>query len=490
MKIRSRLLLGFLTLVIVFITVVVINKRLSEQVVKNTNYLNNSETVIRNSNRLHKEIIEMQSAFRGFLLTNQESFLSSYFTGLKSVPLLLSEQRTLISSRIQGNRLDSIVFLHKEWLSYSDSLITAKRDTLKEANSRYSRLFNSKLKMEVGKKLNDKIRGVFQRFDNYEYELRLQRRSALYTSVHFTENVSLALTIFSILIALVTGFFVIRTITSRISKMVDLSHRISKGQFITLQDDNRDELSSLVNSLNSMSETLSANFRELSKKNNELDEFAYVVSHDLKAPLRGIINIISWIEEDNKDEVTPEIQERLNLIKGRADRLEKMINGLLEYARVGKTGKEIVELNLQKMIEELRELLGNKRSTWVIRGIPETIMTDKLHLEQVFSNLLSNALKHNNSAAPVITIHGTETESYYRFSISDNGPGIDRKYQDKIFIIFHTLQERDAFESTGVGLAIVKKIIEDQKGTITVKSEPGNGSTFIFTWPKFKAKMK
>lgn len=489
MKIRSLLLLGFLTLILVFIVVVVINKRLSEKIVTNTNYLNNSENVIRNSNRLHKEIIEMQSAFRGFLLTSQENFLSSYYTGLESVPNILAEQRSLVFSQKQGMRLDSIDLLHKEWIQYSDSLITAKRDTIETTNSIYNRLLNSKLKMEVGKKLNDKIRGVFQRFDNHEYELRMQRRSALYSSIHFTEKTSFVLTIFSILIALATGFFVIKTITSRISKMVDLSHRISKGQFITLQDKSRDELSSLVNSLNSMSETLNENFLELNKKNRELDEFAYVVSHDLKAPLRGIINIISWIEEDNANDVTPEIRERLNLIKGRADRLENMINGLLEYARIGKTGKEVSEFNLAKMIEELIELLGHKRATWVVKGIPEKIKTDKLHLEQVFSNLMSNSIKHNSSNSPVVTIHGTETESHYRFSISDNGPGIEKKYQDKIFIIFHTLQERDAFESTGVGLAIVKKIIDDQKGTITVKSEVGNGATFIFTWPKLKTEI-
>lgn len=484
MTIRSRLLLGFFTLILIFIGVVFINQRLSEQVIKNTNYLNNSETVIRNSNHLHKEMIEMQSGFRGFLLTNQKSFLSSYYSGLQTLPKHIKAQEVLLSSPEQRQRLDSIKYLHKEWVDYADSLINAKRDTKQEATQRYRRLFDNKLRMEVGKKLNDRIREVFQKFDNYEYELRLKRRDVLYTSISSTEKISLGLTLFSIIIVLLTSFFIIRTISTRISKMVAFSERIARGEFIKLDDHGRDELSSLIRSLNRMSETLNENFKELNKKNKELDEFGYVVSHDLKAPLRGIINTVSWIEEDHKDELSREVSDRLNAIKGRADRLENMINGLLEYARIGKVNRAPEHVDINEIINDLRSIFGTQPVTWIIQGIPITAKVDKIRLEQVFSNLISNAIKHNTSAAPVVSIHGVETEEYYRFSVTDNGPGIEQHYQEKIFMIFQTLQERDAFESTGVGLAIVKKIIEDQKGSIYVKSDPGKGSTFTFTWPK------
>lgn len=234
MTIRLRLLLGFSTLIFIFIAIFFINKRLSDQVVRSSDYLNNSETVMKNSNKLHKEMIEMQSGFRGFLLTTQEGFLSSYYNGLKTVPVLLKEQRSVLSTSQQNEKLDSIEILHKDWVEYADSLISTKKDTMREASALFQRLFDSKLKMEVGKKLNDRIRALFVDFDENEYNLRQKRRQALNASISSTRNISLGLTIFSILIAAVTGFYIIRAITSRISNMVNLSERISQGQFLTL----------------------------------------------------------------------------------------------------------------------------------------------------------------------------------------------------------------------------------------------------------------
>jgi len=486
MTIRLRLLLGFSTLIVIFIVVFFINKRLSDQVMRNSDYLNNSEMVMRNSNKLHKEMIEMQSGFRGFLLTGQDAFLSSYYDGLKSVPVLFKEQRSILSTSRQKEKLDSISLLHKDWVEYADSLITTKKDTMREAGIRYKRLFDKKLKMEVGKKLNDKIGALFLSFNEYEYDLRQKRRKALKASISSTRNISLSLTIFSLLIAAVTGFYVIRTITSRISKMVNLSERISRGEFIVLGDDKSDELSRLVKSLNQMSKTLEANFKELKKTNNELDEFAYVVSHDLKAPLRGIANIISWIEEDHEGDLTADIEQKLELIKGRTVRLENMINGLLEYARVGKVTIGPEQVNLHMLLEDLKEVLVPRSVTWVVHCPIAFIYAEKLHLEQVFSNLVGNAVKHNKSLTPIISISCQELADHYKFTISDNGPGIEPEYHEKIFMIFQTLQERDAFESTGVGLAIVKKIMDDNKSTIHVRSELGKGTTFTFTWPKIK----
>ena len=172
MTIRLQLLLGFFILILVFGMVFFVNQRLSQQVITNTYYLNNSEAVIRNSNMLHKEMIQMQSGFRGYLLANQESFLQPYYEGLSRVQPLINEQRALLSTDDQKEKLDSIATLHKAWTEYADSLITAKKDTLPESSLRYQRLFDSKLKMEVGKKLNDRIQTLFISLDNKEYNVR------------------------------------------------------------------------------------------------------------------------------------------------------------------------------------------------------------------------------------------------------------------------------------------------------------------------------
>lgn len=484
MSIRAQLLIGFSVLTMVFLIDFIVNKRLSGTIEKNTTYLNNSEGVIRNSNMLHKNMIEMQSAFRGFLLTGQEVFLVPYYEGIQTVPVLIAQQQRLKSTMHQQRRLDSIVTIHLQWVKYANSLISTKLDTLPEANAKYIELFETKLRMEVGKKLNDKIKTIFRSFDNYEYQLRQERKIALQKSIITTNTITLTITIISILLALCFGIYFVNMITRRISNMVALAEEISTGDFKRISDRKNDELNRLSIALNSMSMTLKKTFNELTKKNNELDQFAYVVSHDLKTPLRGINNIVSWMEEDHEQEISPEIKKNLDLITSRTARLENMINGLLEYAKVGKVQKGVEIVDVLRLVRELIELVVPKHYTVQIDGVMPFIATEKLHIEQVFSNLITNAVKYNGNEKPKIIIKAREIKDYYEFTVTDNGIGIQKEYFDKIFVIFHTLQEKDAFESTGVGLAIVKKIIDDYKGTIRVESEIGKGSSFIFTWPK------
>lgn len=485
MTIRFKLIIGFLILILIFIVDFFINQRLSREVIRNTVYINNSEAIIRNSNVLQRHMIDMQSGFRGYLLTGQESFLTPYDEGLKSIGPLVKEQRVLLNSDRQLRRLDTIVKLHQRWIDYADPLIATKRDTLPEANRRYAELFDKKLRNEVGKKLNDAIRQQFMAFDSQEYSVRQVRRENLQESIRRTGRFSLLLTLFFIALVLLSSLYIINMITRRINVMVNQAQEISKGNFITIADDKHDELNKLSDSLNTMSQTLSENFAELTRKNKELDQFAYVVSHDLKAPLRGIDNITSWIEEDHAQEISPAIRQNLDMIKGRSRRLENMINGLLDYARVGKQKRSHERVNVGELVRELVAELVPADVSVTINDMP-VLVTDKLLLSQVFSNLLSNAVKYNNKSQRTIEVSSRELGSRYEFAVADNGNGIQSIYFDRIFTIFQTLQERDAFESTGVGLAIVKKIIEDQKTTVSVESEPGHGSVFRFTWPKYR----
>jgi signal transduction histidine kinase len=426
----------------------------------------------------------MQSGFRGFLLTSKEIFLNSYNHGLNTITPLIMEQRALVSSPKQKKRLDSILVLHLEWVDYANALIATKMDTLPEASEKYKLLFETKLKMEVGKNLNDDIRVMFTAFDSHEYSLRQLRRRMLEQSIISTGKINLTLTLFSISFALVSCFYIVKIITKRISTMVYFAEEISRGNFKKMEDNKNDELKKLSESLNSMSQTLHKNFEELTKKNKELDQFAYIVSHDLKAPLRGISNITKWIEEDYQKDITPDIQNHLNLIKGRTQRLENMINGLLEYAKIGKVTKGYEEVHVGHLVKEIIEDIVPASFEVSTEGDMPMIVTEKLRLEQVFSNLISNAVKYTDKAVGKIKISSHEYDKYYEFSVSDNGQGIQPEYYEKIFIIFQTLRERDAFESTGVGLAIVKKIIDDQKAVIHVESKPEKGTTFKFTWPK------
>jgi PAS domain S-box-containing protein len=224
---------------------------------------------------------------------------------------------------------------------------------------------------------------------------------------------------------------------------------------------------------------------DLEKTNKELDEFAYVVSHDLKAPLHAISNLTSWIEDDMKGSFSEDTSENFNIIKNRVVRMEDLINGLLQFARANHGEIEREEIDLNKFIPEILEFLDvPENCTLRVPAKMPTINSDRIRLQQVLVNLIGNAIKYNDKDKIYITLSATDCGNKYEFSIKDNGPGIDNRFHEKIFVIFQTLTPRDTMESTGVGLAIVKKIIEEEGGRIWIDSEPGHGAEFKFTWPK------
>ncbi|MDV2993957.1 MAG: Adaptive-response sensory-kinase SasA [Chroococcidiopsis sp. SAG 2025] len=222
----------------------------------------------------------------------------------------------------------------------------------------------------------------------------------------------------------------------------------------------------------------------LEKRNQELDQFAYVASHDLKAPLRAIANLSEWIEEDLLDKLTADTRHQMNLLRGRVHRMEALINGLLQYSRVGRMDTPKSEVSVGDLLAEVVDSLSPPETFSIEIAPMPTIVTEKLPLQQVFTNLISNAIKYHPRQDGKVSISVQEYASNYEFVVADDGEGIAPEYHDKVFGIFQTLSPRDTIESTGIGLAIVKKIVEQQGGTIWLKSQPGQGAAFYFTWKK------
>nr|WP_319423248.1 ATP-binding protein [Pleurocapsa sp. FMAR1] len=223
----------------------------------------------------------------------------------------------------------------------------------------------------------------------------------------------------------------------------------------------------------------------LKKRNQELDHFAYVTSHDLKAPLRAIANLATWLGEDLAGEIPEENQQQLQLMQSRVQRLEGLIQGLLEYSRVGRKNNLVKTIDVGNLVKEVIDSLSPppEFSIFVAADLP-TIKTEVVLLRQVFANLIDNAIKYHPQKSGKITISAQNKNDFYEFAVSDDGQGIDPQYHERIFTIFQTLQARDTFESTGIGLSIVKKIVEDRGGMVRVESKLGEGSTFFFTWRK------
>ena len=230
---------------------------------------------------------------------------------------------------------------------------------------------------------------------------------------------------------------------------------------------------------------------QLRKSNQELEQFAYVTSHDLKAPLRAIANLSEWIEEDLEDKLDDDTRYNMNLLRSRVHRLENLINGLLAYSRVGRLKSELQEVAVGEMLAEIIDLLDVPDEYDIeIQGEMPVLVTEIAPLQQVFSNLISNAIKHSDRDHGKITISAQKQDKFYEFAVADNGKGIDPQYHDRIFSIFQTLEARDTKESTGIGLAIVKKVVENQGGKITLESELGKGATFRFTWKKDQSSVE
>jgi signal transduction histidine kinase len=223
----------------------------------------------------------------------------------------------------------------------------------------------------------------------------------------------------------------------------------------------------------------------LEDRNQELDDFSHIASHDLQAPLRGISNLVAWLVSDLEGKLPIENQHQLELIQSRVLQMNALINGLLKYARVGREHIDTSPVNLSQLIAEVVDLLDPPIEFEIQfpLGLP-SIYTQTLLLKQVLSNLIGNAIKYRNSPAGKVEILVEDREDCFQFKIVDDGQGIAPENHKKIFSIFQTLVSREDLKGTGIGLTIVKKIVESRGGSVWVESELGEGSTFSFTWPK------
>ncbi len=225
----------------------------------------------------------------------------------------------------------------------------------------------------------------------------------------------------------------------------------------------------------------------LEETNRELDQFAYVASHDLKAPLRGISSLAQWIEEDLGDRISEASRKHLDLMQGRVRRMEALINGILTYSRAGRVRSVPEPVATAALLREVLEMIAAPASVEV--DLPPdlpALTTERVPLQQLFMNLLGNAIKYAGAHRPDarVTVTWRDAGDAYEFTVQDNGPGIAPQFQDRVWEIFQTLERRDKVEGTGIGLSVVKKLVESRGGRVGLSSAEGQGATFWFTWPK------
>lgn len=230
-------------------------------------------------------------------------------------------------------------------------------------------------------------------------------------------------------------------------------------------------------------EVLKDYIREIESLNKRLDKFVHIVSHDIKAPMGGIHSLIQFTKEEATAQRIDTVQEHLNLMSDQVVMVQEMIAGILAYSTSIRKAERKEEIAVRALIENIIQLLAPAASVQItIEGEMPVLFTEKLKLQQVFQNIISNAIKYNDKPAPKINIIASATQQGFLFKIADNGPGIAPENQQKVFELFATINPISKTESTGIGLSIVQTIVEDQGGRIWIESEQGQGASFLFEW--------
>jgi PAS domain S-box-containing protein len=229
---------------------------------------------------------------------------------------------------------------------------------------------------------------------------------------------------------------------------------------------------------------IESQLQELKIINAELDNFAYVASHDLKSPLRGIEQLASWLEDDLKDGLNDETKEHLDDMRGRISRMDKLLDDLLEYSTVRKKAYPNSEVDTMVLVRDIFDMAdSDKNFSLQLPDDMPLLETQLAPLCVVFRNLIANAIKHHDKPNGKITITSHNTIEGTEFSVADDGPGIPQYLQERVFKIFQTLKPRDELEGSGIGLAIVVKTLESLGGHVTLESDGVRGCTFRFWWP-------
>jgi signal transduction histidine kinase len=234
--------------------------------------------------------------------------------------------------------------------------------------------------------------------------------------------------------------------------------------------------------------SLRDNNQQLERSNRDLEDFAFIASHDLKTPLSGIKSAALWLEEDLHD-LSDESRKLLGLMRSRINRMDTLLDDLLTFSRVGRTDTAVSETKLADIFDSIVEVLNPPAHIQVrVEGELPVIVTAGAQLEQVLRNLINNAIKHHDKQHGVVVLSAKRVGDFVEFVVRDDGPGILPQFHEKIFQLFQTLKRRDEVESTGMGLTIVKKLVERQNCRITVHSQgDGTGTQFRFQWPTLSA---
>ena len=415
--------------------------------------IDRSETTLVETNNLLQQLSSAETGVRGYVITNQSDFLKPYNLAVANVPNCLEKLKDLHKNTVQHQDVQKIATLIEQELALLAQIIDSTQSEITSLGAN-NPLTQSQQKIS-------EVENTANAFISQEQNNLRQQRQELF-EVREQSNLAFWSTAVISLFSFLTALYLFNLLEQELYS----KQQILRSRAVELAD---------------LNQVLATTNHTLKERNLELDRFSHVVSHDLKAPLRGISNLSDWIEEELADKLTEDAQKYLYLQRERIGRMENLIDGLLKYAKVGKQNVTVETVDVRQLLAEVIDSIAPPSEFAIaITDKMPVIVTQRLYLEQVFSNLISNGIKHHPRLDGKITISVREQEHFYEFTVADDGAGIAPMAQKKVFDIFNTLNKNKS--NTGVGLAIVKKIVEERGGKISLESEVGKGASFRFQW--------
>jgi signal transduction histidine kinase len=391
-------------------------------------------------------MLDAETGERGFIITSDTNYLQPYTVALQNIRSNTAQLRSLtIDNPVQQRNLDTLEKYIGLKLNYTENLIALKKKG-DEKTIREIMISNN------GKYFMDRVRSVNNSMKMEEENLFEERRTNTNKSIANAQVIFILEGSFSLLITLFLATVIIN----------ELNRRAKSEK--KMRDYNI----------------------ELERKNREIEQFAYIASHDLQEPLRSVSNFSKLLSEKLAANPDKKMQDYIGYITGGASRMSNLIFDLLEYSRIGKdVSKSVIDCDqlVHGVLADMKTLIKESNAEIHVSKLP--VVNGYIYLKSLFQNLLSNAIKfHKKGTDPVINISAIDKGTEFQFSIQDNGIGMEKIYHERVFIIFQRLHSRAEYEGTGIGLSQCKKIVELHGGKIWVESEPGKGTTFIFTIPK------
>jgi signal transduction histidine kinase len=430
--------------------------------------------IIANLEALLSRTTDVETAVRGYAITGEDSYLEPYQSGTKEGIAILSRLKQLTADNaLQQRRLEMLSPIFAERLTAALAVIDARK----------SQGFEGAQRMVLSgkeKALHDRIREIVREMTAAERKLLNPRQDRTKRATKVTQLVIVSGCAIAIICVGFAPFFIRWQLVRRTRLLATLRHQVS------LLAQSQEQLRERARVLDLKTVELQESARDLARSNRDLQQFAYVASHDLQEPLRMVVNFTQLLAKRYQDKLDKDAHDFIEYAVDGATRMQTLISDLLNYSRVGMQGKPFKLTNCEAILEQV---LVNLKFAIVDSGAVIThdslpmIMGDDTHLSQLFQNLLGNAIKFRGENSPRVHVSSERNGNDWKISVQDNGIGISPEHRERIFLIFQRLHTKAEYPGTGIGLAVCKKIVERHGGRIWIESPTEGGSIFSFTIP-------